>query len=297
MATIICGVDDSGPSRSATRVASALAEALGRQLVLLHAVRPSASHEVGMGTFTYAGPVDSAQLAHLGAQLLERLAFELELPRDTEQRVELGDPSAVLAEAAAHPSVELVVVGTRRRGRLTTAFLGSVSSDVVAGAPCPVLVVPHRGRLTAGPLVCAIDDSPAAQNAVRVARRLGEALDVDLMLTHVVTSTNVPSAASVPGASAELARDGRAQADELLARLGAEHELGEEARREVTFGSEAEAIARLAEAAGASLVVVGTRRQGPLKSLLAGSVSFELRTTCPRPVVMVQADTRLPVLW
>jgi len=297
MAKIICGVDDSGPSRSAVRVASALAEALDRQLVLLHAAKPTAPAEVGMGTYTYPPRVDVERVAAVGEQLLERLAFELGLPGDTEQRVELGHPSGVLAEAAVDPSVELVVVGIRRRGWLATAFLGSVSSEVVARAPCPVLVVPPGARLTSGPLVCAVDDSPAARNAVRVARRLGDALGVELVLAHAVASTTVPSAAAVPGASAELARDGRAWADELLARLASEHELGTDVRRRVAVGSEAEAIARVAGEARASLVVVGTRRRGPLKALLAGSLSFELRATCPRPVVMVQADARLPVRW
>jgi hypothetical protein len=41
----------------------------------------------------------------------------------------------------------LVVVGTRRRGALRAALVGSVSLELIATSPVPVLVVPTEARL------------------------------------------------------------------------------------------------------------------------------------------------------
>jgi nucleotide-binding universal stress UspA family protein len=55
-----------------------------------------------------------------------------------------GDPVARIAEFASHGEFDLIVIGTRQRGRLGAALLGSVSAGVAAHAGVPVLVVPER---------------------------------------------------------------------------------------------------------------------------------------------------------
>ena len=58
-----------------------------------------------------------------------------------ERRVEIGDPGQTLCRLAGELSADVVVVGSRGRGALKRALLGSVSSHVVHNAPCPVLVI------------------------------------------------------------------------------------------------------------------------------------------------------------
>jgi nucleotide-binding universal stress UspA family protein len=58
-----------------------------------------------------------------------------------EQSVVQGDPGVVLCEQADALGADVVVVGSRGRGALKRALLGSVSTYVVHNAPCPVLVV------------------------------------------------------------------------------------------------------------------------------------------------------------
>jgi nucleotide-binding universal stress UspA family protein len=52
-----------------------------------------------------------------------------------------GDPTDGLVGAAV--GADLLVVGSRRWGRLNRVVLGSTSEDLVALAPCSVLVVPR----------------------------------------------------------------------------------------------------------------------------------------------------------
>jgi len=59
---------------------------------------------------------------------------------DVEVRVVGGEPGAAICALAAEVSAEAVVLGTRGRGGITRALLGSVSDYVTRTAPCSVLV-------------------------------------------------------------------------------------------------------------------------------------------------------------
>jgi nucleotide-binding universal stress UspA family protein len=74
-------------------------------------------------------------------ELLEELALDEELANATLRAVH-GVPAERLAELADEEDAEFIVVGSRGRGAFKSAFLGSVSRDLIGIARCPVLVVP-----------------------------------------------------------------------------------------------------------------------------------------------------------
>jgi nucleotide-binding universal stress UspA family protein len=51
-----------------------------------------------------------------------------------------GDPGRALCDVAAERGATVIVAGTRGRGGLKRALLGSVSDHLVRNAPCPVVV-------------------------------------------------------------------------------------------------------------------------------------------------------------
>ncbi len=51
-----------------------------------------------------------------------------------------GDPGRALCDLAAERGATVIVAGSRGRGGLKRAVLGSVSDHLVRNAPCPVLV-------------------------------------------------------------------------------------------------------------------------------------------------------------
>jgi nucleotide-binding universal stress UspA family protein len=154
--SIVCGVDGSPEARAALRFAAELAERLGVRLVASHVVQPP-TPVPGMGPSARelaAVPVDA--LLAGGAALLERTLEEAELP-EASRRVVLGFPADRLADLADEEAAELIIVGSRGRGSLRAALLGSVSAALIAVARCPVLVVPphaedRRGRRSGWPL-------------------------------------------------------------------------------------------------------------------------------------------------
>jgi nucleotide-binding universal stress UspA family protein len=72
--------------------------------------------------------------------VLERTRATLELP-DAELLVVAGSPGPTLCDVATELSASVIVIGTRGRGGIRRAVLGSVSDHVVRHAPCPVVTV------------------------------------------------------------------------------------------------------------------------------------------------------------
>jgi len=72
--------------------------------------------------------------------ILAQTAAALEVD-NAETRVVEGAPGQALCALAAEVSAAAIVMGTRGRGGLKRAFLGSVSDYVVRNAPCPVVVI------------------------------------------------------------------------------------------------------------------------------------------------------------
>jgi nucleotide-binding universal stress UspA family protein len=145
--SIVCGVDGSADSRAALGVAASLAERLGARLVLAHvaelALVPYAAVG-GMGAARIERPMTPPkpdEQEEAGRRLLEQIAVELGL-QDAGRRVVVGFPPERLADLADEENAELIVVGSRGRGRFKAAFLGSVSNSLVGVARCPVLIVP-----------------------------------------------------------------------------------------------------------------------------------------------------------
>lgn len=66
-------------------------------------------------------------------------------------RVEVGDPVDELREQAVREHARMLAVGSRGRGPVRRALLGSVSAALAASAPCPVLVVPPTAQSTQEP--------------------------------------------------------------------------------------------------------------------------------------------------
>jgi nucleotide-binding universal stress UspA family protein len=80
--------------------------------------------------------------------LLERAAATVDDGVETEIRLLTGDPGQALVTAG--DDLDMLVLGSRGRGRLGRTVLGSVSAHVSCNAECPVIVVPRGAEPVTG---------------------------------------------------------------------------------------------------------------------------------------------------
>ena len=135
---IAVAYDGTRESKIALRRAEALALALGASLRLLTVERPPRAPAVpGAAGYVPAVPPEPEKvLSHGMAAVGPKLHVE-------GQRLD-GQPAATLA-AACEDDVDLLVVGSRGYGPALRVILGSVSTELIRTAPCPVLVTPRGG--------------------------------------------------------------------------------------------------------------------------------------------------------
>ena len=135
--TIAVGFDGSDDSKIAARWAFALANQVGADIVLVHAV----------GLLQHMQHRDATlDLAEAGQRLIDQFQFH---PERVRWHVADGDACSVLVRAMNEPTgADLLVVGTRGRGAHAGLLLGSTSLELAQHATFPLVIVPHDGATT-----------------------------------------------------------------------------------------------------------------------------------------------------
>ena len=299
--SILCGVDGSEESTRALSTARWLADAIPARLAVIHVASEPPDHPArGDGSYLIARDAAEERGNIVLAQALDRAG----LPRQLTRRVELGDPAERLAAAAGEEDAALVVVGTRGRGALRSAFLGSVSQDLVDACKRPLVVVPPGASVSGEgdavrALVCGFDGSESSERAVAAGGWLAGALDLELVIANARPAAG--SQASIPGSSGfspvdakSLEERSRRQGVELLDRAERVVRGAVPVRRRLAFGDPAAALTELAATEEAAMVVVGSRARGAVKAAVLGSVSSAVIERARTPVVLVTAEARVP---
>ncbi|MFJ3336192.1 universal stress protein [Streptomyces sp. NPDC086766] len=289
---VVVGVDGSPSSLDAVEVAAREAALRGVGLRMVHAFGWPSLHVPPGGTPWNPAAAGVRDLVDgtLGAaeERARRAAPGVELTRE----VTVGEPLMVLELESRTAS--LAVVGSRGLNAFGSLLLGSTAVHLAAHGHCPVLVV--RGLPdAAGPVLLAVDGSPAAEGAVEFAFAEASLHGADLVALHVWNTWN-ERAYDGPGDPPFVTYDEerlRAEEERVLAEAVSGHQ---ERCPEVTVHRRlvrGRIRATLVDAsAGARLVVVGARGRGGFAGLLLGSVSQAVLHHAHRPVAVVRSGGR-----
>lgn len=138
--TIVCPVDFSPGSATATDYAMSLAEKLGASVHLLH-VYPLGTF-VGPDGGLVITPQMITQLSEQSMAALRKLADPYTAAgRKVEVHVRDGAPAEETVRFAESVNADLLVLGTHGRTGLSRMLLGSVTERIVRTSPIPVLTV------------------------------------------------------------------------------------------------------------------------------------------------------------
>ncbi|MFI5379010.1 MAG: universal stress protein [Tepidisphaerales bacterium] len=180
-----------------------------------------------------------------------------------------GSPAGEIIQKAEQWKAGLLVVGSHGRSALGRLLFGSVSTKIVAYAPCSVRVVRRAHGAASGPvkIVLGLDGSADATAALRAieARIWPGGSEV-----KVVVSVDVRMATSPPASGQDPQMWAQKTADDAVEQL---HAAGLAATPVLHRGDPKQVLAQEAEKWGADCIFVGAKGMTRLERFLLGSVS------------------------
>ncbi len=195
-----------------------------------------------------------------------------------------------LQMAATHRGCDAFILGRRNpTDGKHIIRLGGVARKILRALPGPVVIVPpDQTTFTDGPVLVGTDLGPASEGALKFGVAMAQRLGLDLLVTSVAAAPAL--SLYMPGEdwTPVMEQNVRRQQDELAAWI-ARHELGD-VRRSVVEGVVGPRLRDVAHTAGASMIVVGSRRLSTADRIFVSSVGSELAASSPLPVAVVPPE-------
>ncbi len=255
-ADILCAVDGSNASLEAVRQAVALAGPDGRlTLLVVTAARDAARLTTRTAAVCSSRAIDVLMLA-------ERIAHNAGVPASR-----ILDPPGPPAEVVLERSSEhdLLAMGAPVSSWLGALLVGGVADEALRSSTAPLLMARKPPASVPFPerIVVASDGLEDSDELVEVGARLAQAHRAGVILVHDIGAAPRPRPRQI-----------EAQARAL------ERALPEGSEVHVEAMSPAEAIVARANGAGASLIVMGSRRRDGSRALGSVSVRVVREASC-----------------
>jgi nucleotide-binding universal stress UspA family protein len=277
--SILCPVDFSDASRGALRYASAVANHLQLELVVLTVSDPLLQEAAEL-----SGALDG--LPDAISKELRRFCdktFEgIHAPQKVRYELTTGKPAVEILRVAKANPTRLVVMSTHGLTGVRKLFFGSTTERVLRETTVPVLLTPAHDHGPAHPgdvkkavkrILVPVDLSPATLDQVTASGKVAAALEVPVLLAHVVEPVHFAVSGLPHMPNLEVER--RFRAEKSLSELAAC--VGPRLRTEalVAYGDPAEEIAKIARDRGAGLIVIGLHASTVLGPRM-GSVTYRV---------------------
>lgn len=290
---ILLATDGSESAALAGRAAADLSNKTAAELHVVHVwtdVPPPAYPSLSLDNYSHLARDDAMRL-------LRREAWNARITggRVAGQHLREGLPAEETIALAEELDADLVVVGSRRVGRVKRLITGSVSEDVVHRASCPVLIVcGGEGAWPVGRVVVGDDGSNPARRAGNLAAEIANVSGAEVLVVRAYEHPPEP----VGGWSAQ----DRRELDEVLWQNRRDLKKRAEQLEEIvrcrpkTRLIKAKAVSAMNLVAeekevGQTLLAVGTRGLSAPKRALLGSVSTETLRTADGSVLIVPSET------
>lgn len=275
---IVVGVVDTRAGRNALKWASERARNRKTALLLVSVVG-GAVGAVGEGPVVEAAVTAANKLLQQHARALEAEGLTVDVV------VLRGDPIRQLISATA--GAGLLVIGSDYRGEHTGPARGVHGLRIVAGATCPVVVVPDLDIPDRHGVVVGVDGSPTSEQAVAFAAAEADRLGEPLIPVAVWTPLAAPHSPMVYPEQYLTSMQALTEETLAVALAGLRRSYPDlEITPRVERGYPSEIINQTA--ATAALAVVGSHGRGTIARFLLGSISHEVLATLAAPTAVVR---------
>lgn len=271
---LIVGVELNDADEHVLTCALDVAKLLGASVHVLHA-RGDEMPADAASVVTPAAEALKHKLAEHAAMVDAKLKAFSSKHRNVHVDTMRGRPFEALIEAANSKKGALIVVGAgRMQGTFFERMMGSTSSELLANATCPVLIVPRHAApvaLTGRSLVVAVDGSDAAARAVSLALNIGARFDDRVIPVH-----------------ASYAPDARLSIHNWFQEQTRPEVRGLESKLVFVEEEPTKALLGQAESNNAAMIVMGSHAKGALARIVVGSVAARTVQESNVPVLLVR---------
>jgi nucleotide-binding universal stress UspA family protein len=270
--TILTGFDGSDQAHDALRLAAAIADTTGAELIV-------GAVEVNDPFYGF----DKPGLQHMFDLRFDEASRALGGRHFARAALSASSAGDGLLRLVDETEADLLVLGSTHRGLLGRVMPGSTATALLSSAPCPIAVAPvgfgTRAHAGFGLIGVGYDGGDESKAALREAEWWATRLEAAIRLIAVV-------------APQPLVRDNGALATVTRHNLAEQLEIGAST---VDDSIDVETVLRdgdpapvLAEqGVGLDLLILGSRSYGPVRRVLLGAVSSEVMRTAPCPVLVV----------
>jgi nucleotide-binding universal stress UspA family protein len=276
---ILVGYDGSEHADDALALASVLKDALGLDVVV-----------GGVIDYEPIGGLDTPAPRDPGALRVEALERLQPVGDHLGAAVEATVTTSAargLSELATKTGSDLIVIGSCHRGSPGRVLAGSAGERLLQGAPCAVAIAParygqreHYGLRT---VACGFVPTDESRKALDLAARIARGADAVLRIVSVAPVESMLAGKGLGIGPVHEAAEAASHA--LKTEVSrAQEDLPEDVRVEasVAHGHPVEELA----VTEADLLVVGSRRYGPIRTVMLGGVSLPLIRSARLPVLV-----------
>lgn len=285
----VAATDFSQHALWATQRAALLAAQNGARLELLHVVAEGPLK--ALRDLLKAKPKGVANLVEDVRQALSETAAALAKATgaSVSTRVEVGEVLEVIARECK--SVDLLVLGARGSNPLRDAILGTTAERLLGRCSGPMLIVKRRPAHRYERIIVGVDFSPASEDALRAALRLGPQAAVIAVHAYDVPFEGKLGLAGVERATIDGYR--YRAAEKAIARIRAvgERAAGARARvgHKVGHGYAPHLILRQEQTRRADLIALGKQKRRAIQEFLLGRVTRHVLADSRSDVLVVPA--------
>jgi nucleotide-binding universal stress UspA family protein len=296
---ILVPVDFSEPSKKAVTFGLTLAGQFNANLILAHIVPESSA-------FVYAIPtqlleVQKDQYAKAAVEIRNLVPSEYASRLNLQTMVKIGNIEQELLGIVRDESIDIVVMGTHGRRRLSRWFIGSVTEHMLRHVPVPVLTVSHAeaekhaiGLVALNRILYATDLSESSSIGLNYAIELARGAGAQLTVMHVIDEED-----RMLWGPAVIAHLDRAK---LVAEL--RQKLNDFVKQEKASGVPIEAllvegkpfrkIVEIAEDRKMDIIVLNLQSKSMVERALLGSTAERVVRMARAPVVSIPIAGRIP---
>ena len=286
--SVLSPIDFSDSSRGALRYSAVIAAHFAAGLTLLAVNDPllqEADEIAGVAQLTEDTRRDMERfLSETFASLPQGVA-------DVRLEVTTGKPAPEILRVSREKHCDLIVMSSHGLTGFRKLFFGSTTERVLRETSVPVLVTPATDqgpesvddiRKAVRRVMAPVDLSAATPYQLRIARGLAEALDVPLLVLHVVEPVRLRASALPRLPKVEAERRHRAEQD--LKRAVEDMPARIKTEVLIAYGEPAEEIAKVASDREAGIVVMGLH-SSPVLGPRMGSVTYRVLCLAHRHVL------------